>query len=238
MSVSAIEILSNPSSGSKEYTDVAGILSKDLVKKAVARDALPSLGIHAVAAAADYQLVLEPAIKWLRKNQFTVAVSCLWPISELVVEGIVDTSTIAMALSENGASKMPQLLVMAQSIGTVTELESILAHVLFDMGPNAYQRIVVLSLVSHINAEQHLEALMPEKYRGKLRLLDHRKDHELSPKGVLMPGVGRAPLDRAGFASSASTRSFVPAVFRNKYDFEKRPKPGASPRPPTQNPFK
>lgn len=237
MNTSALNEVSDPSTEPTEYAAAAEILSKDLMERAITKGAFPLVGIHAVAAVADYQLVLEPSIKLLRDKGYAVAVSCLWPISDVVVEGVVDSATISMALSEKKAAQMPQLLVMAQSIGTVTELEAILTHVLFDMGDSDYKQIIVLSLVSHVYAEQHLEGILPEKYRGKLLLLDHRRDHELSIEGVLKPGIGGRPIDRAGFLSCADSRSFVPAAFRDKYDFKKRPKPGAAPSPPTPTPF-
>ncbi len=176
----ALGELSNPSTQPEEYARVAAILSKDLAEQAISKGALPLQGIHAVAAVADYELVLEPFIKVLRDNDYRVAVSCIWPISDILVKGTVDRTTISMSLSEKGAHNMPQLVVMAQSIATITEIEAILAHVLFDRGPTTYESIVVSSLVSHMDAERHLEGVLPENYRGKLRLFDHRKDHELS----------------------------------------------------------
>lgn len=225
----ALETVADPDTNPDDYAAAIKGLAKDLVDQAILANVLPMQGIHVVSAAADYDLVLEPALEALK--EYTVAVSCLWPITEVLVQGGADATSISMALSEKGASQMPQLLVLAQTIGTVTELEAILAHVLFDMGPAQYDQIVVLSIASHTHAQRHLQGVLPENYQGRVVLIEQRKDKELSLDGVLKPGVGHPPLHRAGFTSPNETRAYVPARFREKYDFTSRPKFSRTPKP-------
>ena len=226
MTTMALDILSNPNSKPFEYAIAVDIVRMDVLSKAFEADAFSKIGVHAVSAATDYELLLKPTVETLRERGHLVAVSCLWPVSKVILEGRVDTTSISMAMSERSASEMPLLLVMAQAIGTVTELQSILAHVLFEMRENDYERIVVLSLVSHVDAEMHLKGMLPDRYRESFIFLDSRKDHELSLEGVLVPGIGGTSAYRAGFNSQEEARSFVPEIFRSKYDFEKKPKPG------------
>lgn len=226
MTTLALDVLSDPNSNPLDYANAVDIVRDEVLRKAFHQEAFSHVGIHAVAAATDYELLLKPTVEALRESGHLVAVSCLWPVSKVLLESKVDTTSISMAMSEKYASKMPLLLVMAQAIGTATELQSILAHVLFEMRENNYERIIVLSLASHVDAEMHLKGMLPDRYRESFVFLDSRKDHELSLEGVLLPGIGGTSAYRAGFNSQEEARSFVPEIFRSKYDFEKRPKPG------------
>ncbi|MBD9637573.1 hypothetical protein IB277_14800 [Ensifer sp. ENS07] len=237
MIAEALKNLSDPNTPFDIYAEAVKQLGENLVERALDGGAFPYNGIHAVSTAADYQLLLEPSVELLRREH-VIALSCLWPISKVLVEGSVDNTMISMALSEKGAADMPLLLVMAQSVGTVTELQSILAHIFFDMGPNDYKKIVVLSLVSHIDAAPHLRGILPERYREGLIFLSHRTDHQLSLDGTLVPGIGGPSFSRAGFSSQSETRSFVPAIFRSSYDFARKPKPGSATGPAPPKPFK
>ncbi|MBB2749788.1 UNVERIFIED_ORG: hypothetical protein GGI57_000454 [Rhizobium aethiopicum] len=225
MNKAALDEISNPATKPADYATFASSLSVELVERAIECGAFPLTGIHAVSAAADYKIVLEPAVEFLRSKGYLVATSCIWPVTEMLMEGVVDRTTISMAMSDIQAPQMPQLLVLAQAVSTFTELEAVLTHVLFDMGPVTYKRITVLSLVSHVDAERHLNGMFPQEEEGKLLLLDHRKDTQLTLTGELKPGIGGRPIDRAGFLSYADSRSFVPAAFRDRYDFTSRPKP-------------
>lgn len=225
---SLLEVVSNPSSGGSEYAHACRILTLDLVERALEEGILESASIHAVSAIADYDLVLEPAVHRLRALGYSVKVSCLWPENTVLRKGAMDATHIPLALSQSDAGKMAQLAVFAQSVGTVTELEAILTHVLFDMGTHRYNKIVVFSLVSHVDAERLLKGLLPEPYSGKICLLDHRKEIELALDGRLVPGIGKPSISRAGFDTYAQSRTYVPAVFRSQYDFKKRPKPAAN----------
>lgn len=237
MIAEALKQLSDPETSFDRYAEAVKELGGNLVERALDGGAFPYVGIHAVSAASDFQLLLEPSVELLRKEH-AVALSCLWPMSKVLVEGCVDNTTISMALSEKGAADMPLLLVMAQSVGTVTELQSILAHIFFETGPNDYKKIVVLSLVSHIDAEPHLRGILPERYREGLFFLSHRSDRQLALDGTLVPGIGGPSFSRAGFGSQGETRSFVPPIFRSSYDFERRPKPGSANDPAPPKPFK
>ncbi|MGV1905734.1 hypothetical protein [Agrobacterium cavarae] len=203
-------------------------LTHELLAKAKQEKFFPLAGIHVVSTVADFDLMLTPAAEELEGDEHQTALTCLWPDNRVLLDGIIDAAPIKLAMSQTRSTSMKQLLFVCQSIGTITELESMAAHVFFESNEQEYETIAVLTPVAHIEAEEHFKLALPRKHRERLKWLDLRKDHKLTTSGVLLPGVAMSNAERAGFRSFEEASLYAPEIFRSRYNFEKRSKPANS----------
>jgi len=220
----ALRRISEPSTSGADYALAVRTLTHELFVKAKKENFFPLVGIHVISTVADFDLMLAPAVEELVSDKHKAALTCLWPDNQTVLDGMVDAAPIKLAMSQASSRSMKQLLFVCQSVGTITELESMAAHVLFQSDEQKYDTIAVLTMVAHTEAEEQFKMALPQRHRERLKWLDLRKDPALTPSGVLLPGVGMSNAERAGFRSFGEAKSFVPEIFRSQYNFEKRPK--------------
>ncbi|PDS43177.1 hypothetical protein CO662_20680 [Rhizobium anhuiense] len=221
----ALRKISDPSTSEADYALAVRTLTRELLVRAKQKKFFPLVGIHVVSTVADFDLMLAPAAEELEWDKHKTALTCLWPDYQVVLDGVIDVAPIKLAMSQTSSASMRQLLFVCQSIGTITELESMAAHVLFEPNEQEYETIAVLTPVAHIEAEEQFKMALPQKYRERLKWIELRRDPKLTTSGVLLPGVAMSNAERAGFRSFEETSSYVPDIFRSRYNFEKRPKP-------------
>lgn len=220
----ALQRISEPTTTDADYAVAVRMLTHVLLEKARQQEFFPLAGIHLVSTIADFELVLTPAAQELKWYGYEPALTCLWPENHVLLDSVIDAAPIKLAISQSRSKSMKQVLFACQSIGTITELESMAAHVLFESEEEEFETIAVLAPVAHFEAEENFKLALPKRYRNSVKWLELRKDHDLTNNGVLLPGVAMSNAERAGPRSSG-----VPEIFRSQYNFGKRSKPSNSP---------
>ncbi len=222
----ALRKIGDPSTSEADYFLAMRTVTHELLTQAKRCKFFPLSEIHIVSSVADFDLMSVPAAEQLKWDDHLTAVTCLWPDNQVVLDGIIDVAPIKLAMSQPIPGSMKQLLFFSQSIGTITELESMAAHVVFDSSEQKYETIAVLTPVAHTEAEEQFRLALPKKLRDRVKWIELQRDPNLTHTGVLRPGVGTSNLERAGFRSFEEASTYVPEIFRSRYNFQKRSKPG------------